>query len=191
MKRQEQKRAVQAIRAELTELRLGALEERALLFGITSDLVYAALDDEVDAKRALIELCISVEFGACVHEDITQSPSPLPNISLSTRPSTPTRFSPDTQPGMTPLPLQTMGQVTTGFTAATNSPSGGHLDPPPFPTAKARGARASTPPRLVSAPVAVTPSPRVSTSSSSPLAKRVSSRSWTSPPPILRRQQRP
>ena len=95
-------------------------------------------------------------------------------------------------PAQTAPPQVPAPEATRHEHPATNSLSGGYLDPPPIPTAKAKGARASTPPRLLSAPVAVTPSPRnVSTSSSSPLATRVSSRSWRTPPPVLRRQQRP
>jgi hypothetical protein len=64
----EQKEAVQtqaqAMRVELAGLGLGALEKRARLVAITSDLVDVALDDDLDAKKALIELCIEAEFGA-------------------------------------------------------------------------------------------------------------------------------
>ena len=152
-RRQEQERAVQGSRAELAGLGLADLEERALLFGIIPDVVDAALDDNVDAKRALIELCIEAEFGAFVHEDTSQSLSPLPTVSLSKRSSTPTRVR-----VRSPLPAK--GKAVTGYTAPTNSPSGGHLNPPPIPTATSMSGRASTPPRVLSAPAASPLSPR-------------------------------
>ena len=125
MKRLEQERAVQVLRAELSELGLRALHERALLFGILSDLVKEALDDPSDAKQALIEICIEAELGIMIQE--TDQGSPIPTVLILDRPSTPVRLSPHLQGGTSdstprdPPPL-------------TSPPR----DPPPLPGGQAR-----------------------------------------------------
>ena len=127
MQRQEQERAVQALRAELSGLGLNALSERALLSGITSDLVKGALDDPSDAKQALIEICIEAELGIMIQE--TDQGSPIPTVLILDRPSTPVRLSPHLQGGTSdstprdPPPL-------------TSPPR----DPPPLPGGQARAA---------------------------------------------------
>ena len=95
MKRQEQERAVEQLRAELTGLRLGALQKRARLFGVTSDLVEEAMDDASDAKQALIAICIEAELGIMIQE--TNQGSPIPTVLILDRPSTPVRLSPHLQ----------------------------------------------------------------------------------------------
>ena len=120
MKRQEQERAVEELRVELTGLRLGDLQQHALLSGIMSDLVEEAMDDPSDAKQALIAICIEAELGGLIYQE-PHSLSPIPTMSMLGSPSRPTRVSPGMRgwasPPRDPPPL----------------PASPPRDPPPLP----------------------------------------------------------
>jgi len=101
-KQQEQQRAAQELRAELSGLRLRGLHERTLGFGITSDLIDKALDDVSDAKQALIELCIEAEFGAVIHQETDLSPSPARRLPILDSPSARNQLTPERRPWAQP-----------------------------------------------------------------------------------------
>jgi hypothetical protein len=72
--------------AELSRLRPSALQDRALLFGASSEQVKAALDD-VDVKQALLALCVAFESGGAeTHSTPVQPPTPLKDAPTTTRP---------------------------------------------------------------------------------------------------------
>merc|ERR1711865_684661 len=103
MRRQEEERAIQELQVELTGLKLATLQKRALLSGITSNLVDAALDDVSDAKQALIAICIEAEVDGLIQQ-IHQSPSPIPRMSTSGSPTAPTRVRQKTHQSPSPVP---------------------------------------------------------------------------------------
>ena len=92
MHQQEHQQAVQRLQAELTGLKLAALQERALLSGTSSDLVKEALNSVTDAKQALVAICMETELGGRIGQEPLQSLSPIPVISMVDRPTTPTGF---------------------------------------------------------------------------------------------------